>query len=119
MKIYDIYLYLTKRDKTGVRIITKFQGGKQTPIRLTNDYLNKLQLPSILNVEISQIISDNKMLWEPWIQSVETFDDFVTNLKNSGYKNIPNLNRQELKFSTTQLINVKYLPQNNTMLRKI
>ena len=120
MEITNLYLYLARRDKKGIRIIARLTGQKQSSVRLDDASLLSLQLPSIWHTQFSQIIHDNRMMWEPWIQSVSSFDDFRKTLKKRGYTNIPLSNQPEFTASTvkTTIVNVAYLPNQKTMIRK-
>jgi len=59
--VSDLYLYLARRDKSGIRI---------------------------LDGQITQIIYDARMLWEPWVESANTFEELRASLKIRGYTNI-------------------------------
>lgn len=117
---FNLYLYLARRDKTGIRIIAKLTGREQLPVRLDDAGLLSLQLPPAWHTEFSQLIYDNRMLWEPWIQSVSDFESFRAGLKKRGYKNIPVSSQPEFTASTVQstTVNVAYLPNQKTMIRK-
>lgn len=119
-KITDLYLYLARRDKAGIRILARLKSTDRLPIILNEAGLSSLQLSPSWYKEISQIIYESRMLWEPWIQSVTTFEDFRNSLKKRGYTNIPVSSQPEFIVSTveTQIVNVSRLLQNKTMLRK-
>ena len=119
-KITDLYLYLARRDKAGIRILARLKSTNRLPTILDEAGLISLQLPSSWYKEISQTIYESRMLWEPWIQSVTTFEEFRNSLKKRGYTNIPVSSQPEFIVSTveTQIVNVSRLPQNKTMLRK-
>lgn len=118
IKTTDLYLYLGRRDKSGIRILAKFQGRPQLPLRV--DDLNLFQLPSGWANQLEQIIFDSRMLWEPWIESSSTFDELRSNLKIRGYLNIPVSAQPEFASAASQIptINVSHLPKKTTMLRK-
>jgi hypothetical protein len=42
-----------------------------------------------LTEEIDQIIYDNRMLWETWVQSAANFNALKANLVKRGYSNLP------------------------------
>ncbi len=117
-KLSDIYLYLTRRDKTGVRFVAKFLGQELLPTRL--DDVESLNLPVNWTNQIKQIIYDSRMLWEPWIESSDSFDDLKNLLKVRGYTNVP-INAQP-EFSASlkdkQSVNLSNFPKKKTMLRK-
>lgn len=114
-KITDLYLYLAKRDKSGIRILVKLKSRPQLPTRL-ND-VSILHLPEGWESEIKQTIYESRMLWEPWIESSESFDEFKTSLKKRGFSNLPSISNPEVLLESI-LINSSFLPKKNTMLRK-
>lgn len=118
IKLSDLYLYLTRRDKSGVRILAKFKGRPQLATRI--DDLEPLQLPTGWQSQLSQIIYDSRMLWEPWIESADSYDELKSDLKIRNYINIPVNAQPEFVSSVTQtpIINVSYLPRKTTMMRK-
>jgi hypothetical protein len=116
----ELYLYLARRDKSGVRIIARLAGREQLPIRLSGNLLATTGLPPTWYEEINQMIYDSRMLWEPWIQSANSYDEFRANLKTRGYSNIPISSQPEFAPSSVSevTINNNYLPQIKTMIRK-
>jgi hypothetical protein len=116
-KLSDLYLYLGKRDKAGVRFIAKFQGREQLPTRL--DDINSLQLPTGWAGQIDQIIFDARMNWEPWIESSDSFEELRSALKVRGYTNVPVNSQSEFTPANVQIpvVNTSYLPKKTTMLR--
>lgn len=118
IKTTDLYLYLGRRDKGGIRILSKFQGRPQMAVRIED--LGPLQLPTGWKGQLEQIIFDSRMLWEPWIESADSFDNFRASLKIRGYSNIPVSAQPEFLSSVVQLptVNISHLPLKTTMLRK-
>lgn len=117
----NLYLYLGRRDKKGIRIIAKLTGRTLLPTRIDDAGLLSLALPEAWYNQIHQIIYDNRMLWEPWLQSWSgTFEELRTSLKARGYTNIPVSAQPEFTASTitNQYVNISYLPQRKTMLRR-
>lgn len=117
-KTTDLYLYLAKRDKSGIRILAKFKSNKQLASRL-ND-LADLPLPNGWNEQINQIIFDSRMLWEPWIESADSFEELRLNLKIRKYSNIPTRSQLEFTPANVQVpvINLSKIPSRTTMLKK-
>ena len=70
-----------------MKILIALNGTTSPPNRF-ND-LKILKLPANLEFDIKQSIESNKMLWEPWTEGVETFEDLRKSLKKRGYSNIP------------------------------
>jgi hypothetical protein len=118
IKSTDLYFYLGRRDKGGIRILAKFQGRPQIAVRV--DDIGPLQLPVGWETQLEQIVFDSRMLWEPWIESADTFDDFRASLKIRGYSNVPVSAQPEFIPATIKIptVNMSHLPRKTTMLRK-
>lgn len=119
MKAIKLWLYLARRDLKGIRILTIFLGKTQPPVRVTD--LSILQMPITWQNTIEKIIFDNRMMWEPWIESAETYDELRSKLKKRGYTEVPISGK--LEFSKTDepsppTINNSVLPLVKSMTRK-
>jgi hypothetical protein len=114
----NVYLYLGRRDKSGIRILARFQGRPQLPTRISE--LSDIILPNGWESQLNQIIYDSRMLWEPWIQSSSSYDELRAALKIRGYTNIPINSQPELlaAVSQTPIVNLSNLPKINTMIQK-
>ena len=51
--------------------------------------LEDLNLPITWQRRISQIIHDNRMLYEPWVETANNFNELSSRLKGRGYSNVP------------------------------
>ncbi len=114
-----LYLYLARRDKSGVRLISTFTGQQQAPVRVSD--LKVLQLPANLYTQVAKIIADDRMMWEPWIESAPTYDALKTSLKRRGYSGLPVSGQPELfggLFSNPQRAVQSNLPKVQTMVRR-
>lgn len=113
----DVYIYLAKRDKGAVRILLICSGLPIIATRLDNTDILSLS-PELLG-ELKQKIYDNRIYWEPWIQSADTFTDFRAALKVRSYNNIPLSSQPEIyNVATQSTVNTKLLPQKTIMIRK-
>lgn len=115
-----IWIYLARRDKTGIRILSQFRGKKIMPTRVLN--LPDLKLPTDYQEVLSKTIYDNRMMYEPWIESAADYASLRAKLKARGYTNIPLTNLQEYgNASPTNApdISTKNIPQIRTMVRKL
>ena len=99
------YLYLAKRDKKGIKVLTTFPG-KEFPATKIND-LSTLNLPEHLEKPIEKEIYDNRMLWEPWFEGAESYNDLVDSLKKRGYRNLPLHSGNKYKFSKQKFVKNK------------
>ncbi len=123
-----IYLYLARRDKKGVKILTVLNGKPCSPGRLID--VKKLGLPAILEQQISQRIYQDRMLWEPWIESADKFLELRKSLKNRGFSSLPlssnpkfihvkeSIVKTKKKREQEQLIVKHNMGKTKTMLRK-
>ena len=85
-----LYLYLARRDKKGLKVISIFphpEGTDFLPTRVQD--IKNLNLPSTIEPNIAKAVNDNRMMWEPWIQSASSYADLRTSLKARGYRNLP------------------------------
>ncbi len=81
-----MYLYLGRRDKKGVQIVTVLDGPKVSPTRLAD--LSVLNLPVQMAESVGQIIHDNRMYWEPWIESANSYMELRQALLKRGYRDL-------------------------------
>ena len=84
--IKKLYLYLARRDKKGVEILTILHGPAVPPTRVAD--VERLGLPRNLTEQLKQSIHDDRMYWEPWIEAADSYADLVATLKNRGYSNV-------------------------------
>lgn len=117
-ELVDMYLYLARRDKTGIRILSILKTQPRLATRLDN--IDSLNLPSNWSDQIKQIIYDNRMMWEPWVETSESFETLKKSLKNRGYTNLPLNGSPEFFAINTESpkVNLSSIPKRNTMVRK-
>lgn len=116
-QIKNIYIYFARRDKSSVKILIVAKGKEILASRLENP--ETLNLPSNMTDQLVQLIYDNRMLWETWIESADTFEDLRAALKDRGYSNIPLSSQPQISMKTTiPKITTNQLPQKITMIRK-
>ena len=96
------------------------RGRTQTAIRVTN--VNTLGLTPKLAEKINKEFQDNKMLWELWVESADTYDILRKNLKARGYSQIPVSSQPVITATSFSAIsgdfNVNRLPDVKTMLKR-
>lgn len=115
---FTIWIYLGRRDKSGIKILSQFRGKKIMATRITN--LFDLQLPTDYHEFIAKEIYDNRFLYEPWVESASNYAAFKQQLSNRGYYNLPVSNMPKFGNSTSNSfeLSTKNLQQTTTMLRK-
>ena len=82
-----LFLYLAGRNKQGIKLIAILQGESMILSRVTD--LKRLNLPFVWMRQILKIIDDNKMLYEPWIESANSYIELKERLTIRGYKQLP------------------------------
>jgi hypothetical protein len=117
-KMNDLYFYLAKRDKSGIRILAKFKSTPQIASR-HND-ISSFQLPQSWNSGLNQIFYEHRMMWEPWIESANSFSELCASLRKRGYTNLPLNDRPEFEQSRSEIvtINGSCLPNKKIMAQK-
>jgi hypothetical protein len=61
-------------------------GPETTPVRVTD--LKSIQLPAAVFESVEKILYDNRMYWEPWIESAENYEALRQTLQKRGYSNL-------------------------------
>lgn len=82
-----LYLYLARRDRSNIKVLTTFPGPIYPATRVKN--IEDLKLPLELEKELSKTIRENRMLWEVWIEGAENYDSLRESLIARGYRNVP------------------------------
>lgn len=113
--LIDTYIYLAKRDKRGIKILTMFQSQNHIPQR-ANSLSN---IPMDVNVlqKIQQIVYENRLSWEPWIESAATYDELKVKLKKRGYTGIPMSQQPAVPYSSKKVVN--RVKDSKVMVQKI
>ncbi len=99
-----------------MRILIKTKGSPINLSRLTS--VDALNFPPSLTTELEKIIFENRFLWEPFIVSFDTFDDFINFLKKTNYKGIPISETPEITIKSISVVDSKNLNETKTMLQK-
>lgn len=100
--LIETYIYLAKRDKMGIKILTTFLSQNHIPERLTN--LSQIPLGINMIKKLEQIIYDNRLNWEPWIESAVDYEALKATLKKRGYTSVP-MSPQPEFYSDVQVVN--------------
>ena len=115
-----IYLYLVRRDKKGCQVVLILQGLETSPVKLTDIHALKLQ-PHVL-IELQTIIHEHRMDWEPWIESVDNYEQLRQNLIRRGYSKLPlksNPLHSESSYNDPHVADMRIIASNKVMVRKI
>lgn len=127
----NLYIYLTRRDKQAVKVITILGLNQAIPAtRISN--ISSLGLSRELEAKISKIIYEDRMLWEPWMETSSSYIELKQVLEARGYRGVPANPSAVFKFSINDMAhNIKgsnvvrhstrmlsnRIPQRKTMLR--
>jgi len=112
-----IYLYLVRRDKKGLQVVSVLQGEHTHPVRLNEVKL--LNLPRHMEVEISRVIHHNRMHWEPWLESAESYEALKKSVRGRGYTDVPVHSTPLCQLSLHQPVVSPEQQPANTMLRRV
>jgi len=102
LALIDTYVYLARRDKKGIKILTTFLSQSHIPERIRD--ITTIPLDAAVSQKIAQSIYDERLNWEPWIESASTYEEFKNRLKKRGYLGIP-LSSQPLFYTENLVIN--------------
>jgi hypothetical protein len=117
-KTQTLYLYLARRDKSSVRILGVVLGTEILPSRVES--IDSLNLPVAWNDQVKKIVYDNRMLWELWIESADSYELLKKSLTTRGYSNLPMSGQPEFSGAnySTPTVNVSSLPTKTIMVRR-
>lgn len=111
-----LWLYLAKRDKKGIQILAKFLSRELSPTKL--DSIRKLTLPLSWESRIFDYIEQNKINWEPWVQTETNFEALKAQLKKRGYSDIPSNGQPMIPIAPILIVNVNNFEIKKSMIRK-
>ena len=83
------YLYLARRDKKGVKILTVLSNAKDNFTFSRIKDIKSLGLPNEISIKIEEAVYTDRMMWEPFIECTENYGNLKTNLQSRGYSNVP------------------------------
>jgi len=111
-----LWLYLAKRDKKGIQIIAKLLSRDLDPTKLDN--IKRLALPESWEGKIYSYLEQNKLYWEPWLQTNDNFDDLKNSLKKRGYSDIPSNGQPMIPVVPQIVININNFTKQKKMIQK-
>ena len=112
---HKAYLYLARRDKKGAKLVASFQSEAELVTRVPN--IKSLNLPAKLEKQIEKIAYDNRMEWELWIETVDSYESLKKNLYKRGYSDL-STNPIPMILSFTPLDDKQLEKPPKTMLRR-
>lgn len=114
----EIYIYLGKRDKSGVKLLGSFPyDSKVYPTKINEEKLASLNINPKTTSEILKSLRENKMNYELFLETAESLEDLKKSLRKRGYAGIPT--HQIMSTLKLGSINKKNLiTENSTMMRR-
>ena len=112
----NLYIYLARLDKKGIKVISAFPFAKKAhPTRVSS--IVELNLSPELSGRISKEAYDNRMSHELYAESAESFNELKASLEKRGYSSLPM--QQFTGYINSASVNAKALvTQSSTMLRR-
>lgn len=102
-----------------MKLITVLRAPGKVASRLTD--LSSLKLPQLWERKIAQIIHDNHMAYEPWVESADSFEELKKNLKERGFTDLPMGGTPLLDMAAyvkAPVADTGSIPERKTMIRK-
>ena len=81
-----LFLYLARRDKKGMKLLSTFPYKSCPPTRVTD--LGSLRLPIQLQNAIQKTIRDHGLEWEVWLEAADSYSDLSEGMRKRGYRNV-------------------------------
>jgi hypothetical protein len=82
------WLYLARRDKKGLKLLAIFSNTPFIPATRVQD-IKTLHLSQELETELVKTTFEQRMLWELWIETAESYDSLKKAMRVRGYSNLP------------------------------
>ena len=109
------YLYLASRNKKGIKLVATLETSKFICSRITS--VADLSLPLSWRKQIEQIIYENRMLYEPWLETADNFQELKTRLEKKGYT-VLSTTRPLLNLKDAPPVNIRSCNVVKSMIRK-
>lgn len=78
---------MANRNKRGIKVITTILSESIVTSKISD--IKDLNLPVFAEKKINQIIQENKILYDLWIETCNNFDELKTRLRGRGYTDLP------------------------------
>lgn len=116
MKQNNLFIYLARRDKKGIKVISAFAFDGKAHATRVNDIASLGLSPQIM-AKVSEAMFENRMDYELFAESAPSFDALRSSLERRGYSHLPL--QQFTGYANSTRINKKSLvTQTSTMLRR-
>lgn len=112
----NLYIYLARRDKKGIKVVSGFGfKGKVYATRIEDIY--RLGLSPNIQAIVTKETHENRMEYELFVESAESFEDLKTSLRKRGYTNLP-LQQFTGYIGSTNINKNELVTTKSTMLRR-
>jgi hypothetical protein len=112
----SLYVYLARLDKKGMKVISAFPFGQKVYATKVSD-IEKLNLNPELSLKIAKEAYENRMMYELYLESADSFEDLKASLSKRGYSRLPV--SQFTGFESPTYVNKHALvTKSSTMLRR-
>jgi len=82
-----IFLYLGKRDKKGMKLLSIFPYRECPPTKISD--VGSLKLPEDMQLGIENTLREHGLGWEIWMESASGYKELIDSLHSRGYKKLP------------------------------
>lgn len=114
----EMYAYLARRDRKGIKIITSFPYGTEiSPTRLDPKELRSMNMDAQTYSKVVSEAHENRMEYELYFETAESFEDFRKSLTKRGYSRIPNHKISSIG-SPLRINDHMLLRKDSTMIRR-
>lgn len=86
-----LFLYLARRDRTGIRNVMVLQGLPVRATRVTD--IAMLRLDTAVSGQLEAIVQQYRLEWDLWLEDADTYQELSERLRTRGYVNIPDKSR--------------------------
>lgn len=107
------YVYLSHRDKKGIKLLGSLEC-VQSIYQKIND-ISDLKLPKDIEKDISDMVFENRMKWDLWIETAKDYIELETKLKNRGFRELPRYSTPAYNFTVAK---IKYATNYTAQLKK-
>lgn len=117
--MHRLYVYLAGRDKRGVILLTVAKSPTPAFARLTDP--RGLNLSQEWTSQVEGAIYENRMNFEPWVETARDYHDLREKMIARGYRDIPSSASARLKlasYASGPVANTSGFQKRRTMIAK-
>lgn len=118
MKKNEMYAYLARRDKKGVKIITSFPHNNTiSPTRIDPKNLRSMNMDTGTHSKVFSEAHSNRMEYELYFETADSFESLRKSLAKRGYSKIPNHKTSSMN-GAVRINDHMLLGKESTMIRR-